>query len=242
MIKMKIKLEGLNFLKVYDVLLDIQDKLQLSTTNDVTIDLFPSRLRFPELFPEDTPFSKERYCQDRLDAIHYLKEIGVISAYQLYKAHFNTWEDKVRIVISKEMFDKAQKQLNSIHKRIKASQSTSQQIPVADDITWPDNFKWIDENTYDLAGEGRIPFMAKEDNKNKTKTYFKMMADVKTYVETREMSKETGEDEAEVKIKLNQIREKIRNLGYHKLLTVEARNDRSKPSAYRLVPYPTTIT
>ncbi|MBI2596697.1 hypothetical protein HYW41_00890 [Candidatus Daviesbacteria bacterium] len=97
MIKMKIKLEGLNFLKVYDVLLDIQDKLQLSATNDITIDLFPSRLRFPELFPEDTPFSKERYCQDRLDAIDYLKEISAISAYQLYKAHFNIWEDKVRM-------------------------------------------------------------------------------------------------------------------------------------------------
>lgn len=111
MIKMNIKLGGLNFLKVNDVLLDIQDKLQLSATNDITIDLFPYRLRFPELFPEDTPFSKERYCQDRLDAINYLKEIGAISAFQLHKAHFNAWEDKVRIVVNKETFDKVYKQL-----------------------------------------------------------------------------------------------------------------------------------
>lgn len=235
MIKMKIKLEGLNFLKVYDVALDIQDKLQLSATNDITIDLFPSRLRFPELFSEDTPFSKERYCQDRSDAINYLKEIGAISAYQLHKAHFNTWEDKVRIVINKEMFDKAQRQLNSIHKRIKAPQSTSQQIPVTDDITWPDNFKWIDENTYDLAGEGRITFMAKEDNK--TKTYFQMMADKKDWVKVNDMSKATSETSDQVRTKLNQIKAKIRNKGYAHLITVESKGDYFG-GAYRLHPYP----
>jgi len=238
MIKMKIKLEGLNFLKVYDVLLDIQDKLQLSATNDITIDLFPSRLRFPELFPEDTPFSKERYCQDRLDAINYLKGIGAISAYQLYKAHLNTWEDKVRIVVNKGMFDKAQKQLNPIHKRIKALQPTSQQIPVTDDITWPDNFKWIDENIYDLAGKGRITFMAKEDNK--TKTYFQMMTEAKTWVTVDSMSKSTGETDEQVRIKLNQIKDKIRNLGLSNLLTIKPKRDYATMSAYRLVPYPKT--
>ncbi|MEK7616580.1 MAG: hypothetical protein AAB414_00820 [Patescibacteria group bacterium] len=234
---MKIKLEGLNFLKVYDVLLDIQDKLQLSATNDITIDLFPSRIRFPKLFPEDTPFSKERYCQDRLEAINYLKEIGAISAYQLYKAHFNTWEDKVRIVVNKEMFDKAQKQLNSIHKRMEKNKDNDEAIeaPVTDNITWPDNFKWIDENTYDLAGEGRITFMAKEDNK--TKTYFKKMTDEKDWVKVVDMAGLTGENAGQVRTKLNQIKAKIRNKGYSHLITVESKGDYFG-GAYRLHPYP----
>lgn len=104
-------------------------------------------------------------------------------------------------------------------------------------VVWPEDFKWKDENTYDLAGKGQIEFMPKENNNRRI--YFKMMTDNKDWVETRKMSGETGEEEAKVKIKLNQIRQdKINAKGLSNLLALESRNNRSKPSAYRLVPYP----
>lgn len=104
-----------------------------------------------------------------------------------------------------------------------------------DKIDWPDVFRWKDENTYDLDGKRKISFMSKEDNK--TKTYFKMMADAKTWVKVSDMSKATGEKANQIRSKLNQIKEKIRNKNASHLLAVEPRKDHSA-GAYRLVPHP----
>lgn len=107
------------------------------------------------------------------------------------------------------------------------------------DIKWPSNFKWKDNNTFDLGGKGEISFMPKQNNK--TKTYFKMMADEPyrgKWIEVFKMATETGEKAHQVRVKINQIKtDKIINKGLGHLINIEPKEDYSG-GAYRLVPYP----
>lgn len=145
--------------------------------------------------------------------------------------------------ILQPMFDKISGQPHRIHEFIKENAS-SVPLPVSPQTTgnqtvsttvWPQGFKWKDNDTFDLEGKGEIIFSPKEDNK--TKTYFKKMADEKVWVKVDDMSEATGENAGQVRTKLNQIKAKIRNKGYAHLITVESKGDYSG-GAYRLHPYP----
>lgn len=141
-------------------------------------------------------------------------------------------------------FDKISGQPQRIHELIKENASASPldappqkttNKQAANSIVWPQGFKWKDNDTFDLDGKGEIEFSPKEDNK--TKTYFKMMADAKDWVKVIDMLEVTGENASQVRTKLNQIKAKIRNRGYSHLITVESKGDYSA-GAYRLHPYP----
>ena len=140
-------------------------------------------------------------------------------------------------------FDKVCGQPHRIHELIKENASAAPlQAPTqttgnqaVSTLVWPPGFKWKDEDIFDLDGKGEIEFSSKEDNK--TKAYFKKMADTKDWVKVLDMSKLTGENAGQVRTKLNQIKAKIRNKGYSPLITVESKGDYSA-GAYRLHPFP----
>lgn len=116
----------------------------------------------------------------------------------------------------------------------------SPDLPASDDqqkIDWPDDFRWKDENHFDLAGKGELEFSPQENNKRRI--YFKMMANAKgVWVNISEMSSATGEKPSQVRIKIDQIKlDKIKNKGLSKIIMIEPKKD-SSGGAYRLVSYP----
>ena len=140
-------------------------------------------------------------------------------------------------------FDKVCGQPHLIHELIKENASASPlEAPpqtagnqAISTVLWPQGFKWKNNDAFDLEGKGEIDFSPKQDNK--TKTYFKKMADAKDWVKVIDMSEATGENAGQVRTKLNQIKAKIRNKEYSHLITVESKRDYSG-GAYRLHPYP----
>ena len=145
--------------------------------------------------------------------------------------------------ILQPIFDKISGQPHLIHELIKENASAPPlEAPpptvgnqAVSTVSWPQGFKWKDNDIFDLDGKGEIIFSSKEDNK--TKTYFEKMADKKDWVKVVDMAKLTGENASQVRTKLNQIRAKIRNNSLSHLVAVESKRDYSA-GAYRLHPYP----
>lgn len=100
-------------------------------------------------------------------------------------------------------------------------------------IKWPSNFYWKDDNIFVLDGKEEIVFLSKKDNK--TKAYFQMMTEAKTWVNVTDMAKKTSETPQQVRIKINQIKEKIKTKNFQHIITIEAKRD--QVGAYRLVPH-----
>lgn len=83
-------LDYINMLRVYDVVLDINEQIQLTNKTTVHIKLLPSLIRFNVLFPGDTINVRDEYCRHRLDGLKYLKRKGIISNYEHNKDGWNT--------------------------------------------------------------------------------------------------------------------------------------------------------
>lgn len=73
------KISFVNLLKIYDVLIDIDQELQIANSYTVLIPLLPQIVKFSQLFPQDDIGMRNRYKEFRWDAIKYLKEKGAVS-------------------------------------------------------------------------------------------------------------------------------------------------------------------
>lgn len=204
----------------------------------ISYDNHPAQISFEqaELYQEKAYSPKDGYRLKRqvLSVFDRLKNIGVLNDY-MQPFHRNLIEPLVCEPNDLEVRLYRDLIAEELNKRTK---SPKHQILSSNDdsLEWPDNFLWKDENTYDLAGEGEIKFMPK--NNNIIRTYFKMMTDKKDWVKVYDMSKETRETPQQVRVKINQIkRDKITDKGFSHLITVEPKRDYSE-GAYRLHPYP----
>jgi hypothetical protein len=72
-------IDYINLLKIYDVILDIDEKLQLAGKTDITIPALPHIVRFQILFPVDSLSMRDTYINSRWDAVIYLQGKGVVS-------------------------------------------------------------------------------------------------------------------------------------------------------------------
>lgn len=72
-------LDYLNLLKIYDVVLDIEQAIQLANKCDVSIPALPHLVRFPILFPSDSIGMRNIYTDSRWEAVSYLKNKGILS-------------------------------------------------------------------------------------------------------------------------------------------------------------------
>jgi hypothetical protein len=76
-------IDYINILKIYDVVLDINEQLQLANQTTVTIDLLPHLVRFSILFPTDSIGFRDKYCEIRWNSLKHLKQKGVIDGFKL---------------------------------------------------------------------------------------------------------------------------------------------------------------
>lgn len=98
-------IDYINMLRIYDVVLDINEQIQLTNKTTVTIHLLPSLIRFSALFPADTIGMRDKYCETRWDSLKYLQEQGIIQEFKHNDA-FHRWDTEVTVtLVSLTKFD-----------------------------------------------------------------------------------------------------------------------------------------
>ena len=76
---------GNNFLRVYDVVLDLRESLQFSDVADIP--LYQPRVKWQQLFPIDAPGWRDEYCRGRWDALKFLQRHGLVGEIQVIKGN-----------------------------------------------------------------------------------------------------------------------------------------------------------
>lgn len=72
-------IDYINLLKIYDVILDIDQKLQLAGKTEVMIPALPHLVRFQILFPADSTSMRDTYINSRWEAVTYLQNKGIVN-------------------------------------------------------------------------------------------------------------------------------------------------------------------
>lgn len=103
------KLDGTTLLQVFDLMLDINDKLSLTASKTVKVHLVPSMIRWQVLLPNDTVRNRNIYCDGRMDAAEFLKTIKVLSSVEVPVK--DNWDSILAITVTnRKAFDLAFKQ------------------------------------------------------------------------------------------------------------------------------------
>lgn len=92
-------LDYINMLRIYDVVLDINEQIQLTHKISVAIHLLPSLIRFSVLFPADTIGMRDKYCETRWDSLKYLQEQGIIQEFK-HNSAFHRWDTIVTVTLT----------------------------------------------------------------------------------------------------------------------------------------------
>lgn len=103
-------IDYINMLRIYDVVLDINEQIQLTNKTTVSIHLLPSLIRFSSLFPADTIGMRDKYCETRWDSLNYLKKKGVIDEFK-HNSAFHRWDTVVTITLKLSRFSDFYKQI-----------------------------------------------------------------------------------------------------------------------------------
>jgi len=101
-------LDYINMLRIYDVVLDINEQVQLTNKTTVYFPLIPSLIRYRALFPADTTGFRDEYCQNRLNSLIYLKEKGVIVD---FSQNAQGWDTTVTVSLVLSRFDEFYKKI-----------------------------------------------------------------------------------------------------------------------------------
>lgn len=124
LMKQKTRLENIdyiNMLRIYDVVLDINEQVQLTNKTSVLIHLLPSLIRFSALFPADSIGLRDKYCEARWNSLKYLKEKGVIEDFKHNRA-LHRWQTTVSVTLKLSKFDDFYKKIQDEYvKRNKAT-------------------------------------------------------------------------------------------------------------------------
>jgi len=99
------KLGAKNFLAIHELVLDIEQEIEMSDSNTVTVELLNRTMRFSGLlFPQDTPHFRDAYCELRMKSASYLKRHGAIKSYNLI-GEGSGWDAKIEIKFDAYAFD-----------------------------------------------------------------------------------------------------------------------------------------
>lgn len=141
-------LNNINILRIYDVVLDINEQVQLTHKTTAHIPIIPSIIRFHALFPADTIGLRDEYCQNRLNSLKYLKEKGAISDYSHGRDGWDTIVS-VSFILSKldDFYKNIQDEYVKRNKPDDKKESTAETLTkidrvVKDKTIWPDSFRW----------------------------------------------------------------------------------------------------
>jgi|GEM_PF-1791793 len=113
-------LDNINLIRIYDVVLDINEQVQLTRKTTIQIPILPSVVRFNILFPADTIGIRDEYCQNRLNSLKYLNGAGVIDEYTHGR---EGWDTIVSISFALSKFEEFYKKIKVEYiKRNKANE------------------------------------------------------------------------------------------------------------------------
>jgi len=119
-------IDYINMLRIYDVVLDINEQIQLTCSTEIRIPILPSVVRFNMLFPADTIGIRDEYCQNRLNSIKYLKESGIINEY----AHGrDNWDTIVSISLTPSKFDEFYRKIKDEYVKRNKSNDKKEEKP-----------------------------------------------------------------------------------------------------------------
>jgi len=83
-----------NFLRVYDVVLDLRESLQMSDVADIP--LYQARVKWKALLPVDGIGWRDAYCRGRWDALKFLQQQGLADEIEVIEGN-QRWENRLRI-------------------------------------------------------------------------------------------------------------------------------------------------
>lgn len=112
-------LNNINILRLYDVVLDINNRFQLTQETTIHIDLIPAIIRFQALFPADTIGLRDEYCENRLASLKYLKKKEIITDFSHGQ---NGWDTVVTVTFVLSKFDDFYKKIQDEY--VKRNKST----------------------------------------------------------------------------------------------------------------------
>lgn len=125
LLKKKTSLSGMDFitmLRIYDLVLDINEQIQLTNQTEVYFDLIPPLIRYQILFPKDTPSFRDQYCQNRIGSLKHLKSKGVITDYSHGR---DGWDTRVSVELVLSDFENYYRKIKDEYiKRNKNSNSS----------------------------------------------------------------------------------------------------------------------
>jgi len=113
------KLSPHNFLSVCDVAFDIQEKLQMTNSDFVTIPVIRNPIRFKLFSPANTSKLMDNYGDARVSGITYLKNNNYILDYSLGGGEIDKWATEVLISVDRKEFEKFYNHLINVYNKTK---------------------------------------------------------------------------------------------------------------------------
>ncbi len=109
------KIDGLNLLGLYDVMMDIQEEINLET-DLIVIPLFPNVIKFQQLLPVDAIGTRDAYCERRWKMLEFLEKKEILK--KVIHGHAShRWESRIQVTLKKDVFSKAYKVVQNEYKR-----------------------------------------------------------------------------------------------------------------------------
>jgi len=136
LMKQKTGLESIdyiNMLRIYDVVLDINEQVQLTNKTTVTIHLLPPLIRFSVLFPADSIGLRDKYCETRWDSLKYLKEKDIISDFK-HNDGLHRWQTTVTVSLKLSKFDEFYRKIRDEYVKRNKSNDKKEERPKTESL------------------------------------------------------------------------------------------------------------
>lgn len=232
-------LDYINILKIYDVVLDINEQVQLTNKASVAIHLLPHLVRFSILFPTDSIGFRDKYCEIRWDSLKYLKQKGIIDDFK-YNEGLHRWQSTVTVTFKLSKFNDFYESIkNEYVKRNKENEGNGKQQEITtkidreatEEAVWSDDFRW-EGNDYIFGEYGSISLVSSD-----RKHIFKTLTDKKGGWATISELK-GNKDAGYVRSTIKQIEDRLpdKAKGHIKIVSTQEDDGIEKPNAgaYRI--------
>lgn len=132
LLSQKSKLDNIDFinlLKIYDIVLDIEQQLQIDSSSLIHIPALPQLVRFQMLFPMDSIGSRQIYQGYRWEGINYLFQRDIVCEQKYIEDYMGYGSIKIKVNISnfnpflKEITEEYKKRNKSAKKPTKTTQT-----------------------------------------------------------------------------------------------------------------------
>lgn len=106
-------LSGVALLRVWDVMQDLSEKVQLTRKREVSFPLVPAVIRHALLMPGHSVNAVNEYCLGREQALDFLQDVGVLDAYS-YTEEGTQYQD-MNAIVNRLDFDNVLAMVNDLY-------------------------------------------------------------------------------------------------------------------------------